>query len=289
MPELPEVEVVRAGLASHVLSRPIAKVNVFNPRAVRRQEGGADQLIGRLAGRQFSAAGRRGKFMWLTLDTPGEVLIVHLGMSGQMLVRPADAPLGSHTRIRVQFCDGGHLDFVDQRTFGYWLLDEWDDQAGVPQPITHIAPDLLDPLVAAKTAGEVELITRMRTRARGIKALLLDQGMISGIGNIYADEMLWRSSIHGNQPANTLTIEQSEELLRHGREVLTEALAAGGTTFDAMYVNVDGASGYFERALAVYGKQGEPCPRCGEQVVREKFANRSSHRCPVCQVWPLVK
>lgn len=285
MPELPEVEVVRRGLAEHLCGRTVESVTVTHPRSVRRHIAGAADMAARLTGLTIAAARRRGKYLWLTFtDSDGApadtALVVHLGMSGQMLVQPADAPVEKHAHIRATLDDGRELRFVDQRTFGGWVLAPLVAVDGdlLPDLLAHIARDPLDPRF--DTEGVVAALRAKRTE---IKRVLLDQSVISGIGNIYADEALWRAKIHGARTAATLTRPVVRTLLAEARAVMTDALAAGGTSFDALYVNVNGESGYFERALAVYGRGDRPCPRCGAPIVREKFMNRSSFSCPRCQ------
>jgi formamidopyrimidine-DNA glycosylase len=296
VPELPEVETVRAGLQRWVAGRTIATAEVRHPRAVRRHvEGGAD-LAERLAGRTITGASRRGKYLWLPLrepgrsdepvrtDDPGRCLIVHLGMSGQLLVQPQDAPQEKHLHVRVRFTDGGReLRFVDQRTFGGMLLDDLvpaldRPQEQLPARIAHIARDPLDPCF-----DEALLRRRLRRRDTELKRALLDQSLVSGIGNIYADESLWRARLHGARRTSKLPAHAVTALLTGVREVLQDAVRAGGTSFDALYVNVNGESGYFDRSLAVYGQEGRPCPRCGTAIRRMRFMNRSSFFCPRCQ------
>ena len=289
MPELPEVEVVRGGLQRWVAGRRIAAVEVAHPRAVRRHEAGAADFTSRLAGRTVACASRRGKYLWLPLaDGPGapeSALVGHLGMSGQLLVLPADAPDEVHLRVRVRFADDGpELRFVDQRTFGgLAVADLVDDGAGgrVPAPVAHIARDPLDPAF-----DEDAFVRRVRSRDSEIKRILLDQTVASGVGNIYADEALWRARIHGGRPGRRLSSAQVRELLGAVRAVMGEALEQGGTSFDALYVNVNGESGYFDRSLSAYGQEGEPCPRCGTPIRRIAFMNRSSYFCPACQPAP---
>lgn len=285
MPELPEVEVVRRGLDEHVRGRVINSVTVTHSRSVRRHIAGAADLAARLTGLRVAAARRRGKYLWLTFDESesgsGDIaLVVHLGMSGQMLVRPADAPVEKHAHIRADLDDGTELRFVDQRTFGGWALAPLVEVDGtaVPEPVAHIARDPLDPRFDIEAA-----VAAVRGKRTEIKRVLLDQTVVSGIGNIYADEALWRTRIHGGRTAADLARPVVHTLLGEVRAVMTDALAAGGTSFDALYVNVNGQSGYFERALAVYGRGDEPCTRCGAPIVREKFMNRSSYSCPRCQ------
>jgi formamidopyrimidine-DNA glycosylase len=279
VPELPEVETVRQGLASWVVGRSISAVEVLHPRAVRRHPAGAADFTGVLAGRTILAANRRGKYLWLPLDS-GDAVIGHLGMSGQLLIQPATAPDGPHLRIRFDFADGGHqLRFVDQRTFGGLAVSPGGAQ--LPGEIAHIARDPMDPLF-----DDGAFVARLRTRHTEVKRALLDQTLISGVGNIYADEALWRAALHGRRPTDALTRPAVRRLLGHVRDVLGEALKQGGTSFDALYVNVNGESGYFDRSLNAYGREGLPCRRCGATMRREAFMNRSSFFCPRCQPAP---
>jgi formamidopyrimidine-DNA glycosylase len=217
--------------------------------------------------------------LWLPLDS-GDALLAHLGMSGQLLVVPADRAPERHLHVRVGFADGGpELRFVDQRTFGG--LSVVPDGAELPAPIVHIARDPLDP-----DFDDDVFVTALRKRRTGVKRALLDQTLVSGIGNIYADEALWRARLHYARPTETLTGPEIARLMAAVRAVLTDALTAGGTSFDALYVNVNGESGYFDRSLAVYGQEGEPCPRCGAPIRRDAFMNRSAYTCPRCQPRP---
>lgn len=285
MPELPEVEVVRRGLADHVVGRTIGVVKVHHPRAVRRHEHGPDDFAAQLAGTTFERACRRGKYLWLPLRSPDgrqdAALVAHLGMSGQLLVQPPDEPDEVHLRIRFTFTDEGpELRFVDQRTFGALSVSDLDD-AATPEQIAHIA---LDPLDAR--FDDAAFTAAVRARRTGVKRALLDQSLISGVGNIYADEALWRARLHWARPTRTLTRPVVTTLLAGLRDVMGAALAAGGTSFDSLYVDVNGASGYFERGLDVYGREGEPCRRCGTAIRRDPFMNRSSYTCPRCQPHP---
>lgn len=341
MPELPEVETVRAGIADHSLGRPVRAVRVVDARSLRRHLPGPAHFEAALTGRALRGAYRRGKYLWLTLSEPDgtladEALVVHLGMSGQLLVRdePSDKPSeesggepGTETEARAAFeaeprhlrvalelgpvgatCSasgaGQRLLFVDQRIFGGMFLSplvpDVPAAAGevasegsavperflVPQAVKHIARDPLDEFFDPAAVRRKFLRT-----SSGIKKVLLDQSVISGVGNIYADEALWRARLHYAKPARTLTAAQTRDLLEAVTQVLRESLAAGGTSFDALYVNVLGESGYFERSLNAYGRAGEPCHRCAEAgrtslIVREPFQNRSSYRCPHCQRAP---
>jgi formamidopyrimidine-DNA glycosylase len=279
MPELPEVEVVRRGLERWVVGRTVDTVEVFHPRAVRRHLSGAEDFAAAIAGQRVEAARRRGKYLWLPLSS-GDAIVGHLGMSGQLLVvEPVTEP-GPHLRVRLTFTDGGpELRFVDQRTFGGLIVVR--DASEPPQLIAHIAPDPLD-----AAFDDAAFARALSTRGSGVKRVLLDQAVISGIGNIYADEALWRARIHYATPAQSLTAEQAQALLDSARAVMQSALMAGGTSFDSLYVNVNGESGYFDRSLDAYGRTGEPCHRCGAPIRREPFMNRSSFLCPVCQPAP---
>jgi formamidopyrimidine-DNA glycosylase len=323
VPELPEVEVVRLGLAPAVTGASVTAVTVYDERSLRRHPGPAEDFIDRLTGRILRHASRRGKFLWLPLGpeiqenrmlapiaaadlrageavTPGfrkgnaaegagvtrEALVVHLGMSGQVLLRERGTD-DARTRIRIDLEHPQHgplrLNFVDQRIFGSMAIDDLvpaPDLPGqlIPATVTHIARDPLDPHF-----DDRRFFAALARRNSAVKRAILDQNLISGIGNIYADEALWAARIHYEQPAASLGMARSKTLLAEVRLVLAQALADGGTSFDAQYVNVNGASGYFAHSLNVYGRQGESCPRCGRPVVREKFMNRGSHFCPFCQ------
>ena len=289
MPELPEVEVVRRGLERWVAGRTVAAVEVHHPRAVRRHLEGAEHFVAALTGRTLTAAHRRGKYLWLPLaeadGTPaGQALVAHLGMSGQLLVEKPAQPDETHLRARFTFTDGGReLRFVDQRTFGGLAVEEADGEQ-IPSRLAHIAIDPLDD--SFDTDGFSAALRRRRTE---VKRALLDQTLIGGVGNIYADESLWRARLHGNRPTDRLTLAQVTDLLDGVRDVLGEALAQGGTSFDSLYVDVNGQSGYFSRFLAVYGQADRPCPRCGTPIRRESFMNRSSYSCPRCQPRPRAR
>jgi formamidopyrimidine-DNA glycosylase len=284
VPELPEVEVVRAGLERHVLGATITRVDVLHPRPVRRDPRGPTGFAEALTGRRLVAARRRGKYLWLPLDN-GDALLGHLGMSGQLLVQPPDAPPERHLRVRFALSgsdEGRDLRFVDQRMFGGLAVSAGG--AELPAEIAHIARDPLDP-----EFDDDLFVRRARRRSAGVKRLLLDQGLISGVGNIYADEALWRARIHGDRPGDRLTGPQLRGLLEHARVVMSEALGQGGTSFDALYVNVNGESGYFDRSLHAYGREQEPCERCGTPIRRIAFMNRSSYFCPRCQPAPRIR
>ena len=357
MPELPEVEVVRRGLARWLRGARIGRVEVLHPRPVRRHEPGPADFAARLTGATVLDAVRRGKFLWLPLDT-GEALLAHLGMSGQLLLAAHGQDDERHLRVRLAVTAPpeppgpdpspagplpaesfpaessptepsptesspteplpagqppagqqpaglqpaglppiSQLRFVDQRMFGGLAVvplvptpdglpagigGGWEPSSPLlPPQVVHIARDPLDPHL-----DEVALAVRLRGRRTGLKRALLDQTLISGIGNIYADEALWRARLHYARPTRTLTGPAVHRLLGEVRAVMTQALAAGGTSFDSLYVNVNGESGYFDRSLDVYGLAGQPCHRCGTPIRRDAFMNRSSYTCPHCQPRP---
>lgn len=283
---------VRRGLERHVVGRTVRTVQVLHPRAVRRHLAGPADFEAAVSGLTITGARRRGKYLWLPVThddsagSPGtpsvaeDALLAHLGMSGQLLLGEPASPLSPHVRVRFTFADSGpDLRFTDQRTFGHLMLARGG--ASLPRPIAHIAPD---PMEAA--FDDAAVITKLRARRAGIKAALLDQSLVSGVGNIYADEALWRAETHWARPAASLSRAAAARVLASVREVLAEALVAGGTSFDSLYVNVNGESGYFGRSLAVYGREGLPCPRCGSPIRRDRFMNRSAYSCPTCQPRP---
>ena len=308
---------VRRGLDDHVVGRRIETARFIGARVARRHLPGPIDLADRLRGNVVQAAQRRGKYLWLVLEAPDghpQGLVIHLGMSGQLLVEAAGAPRETHLHATFDFADEGpQLRFVDQRTFGGLALAElvpdlyaMDVQVvdhdgpdlgvqdlgvrslgvvprtwGIPESITHIAPD---PLEAAFEQAAV--IARLKARHTAVKRCLLDQGLVSGIGNIYADEALWRARVHGEREAAAMSKPALGRLIEQARNVMLEALGQGGTSFDALYVNVNGASGFFDRSLSAYGREGRPCARCGTLIRREAFMNRSSYSCPRCQPRP---
>jgi formamidopyrimidine-DNA glycosylase len=299
VPELPEVEVVRLGLEPAVTGALVSAVEVFDERSLRRHNPAAGPFVERLTGRRMRAAVRRGKFLWMPLEPARSseapvALVAHLGMSGQVLLREPGAPDDRNVRVRLHVEHPLHgelrVDFADQRIFGSMAIDRLvptadgrpgglgDEMPLVPGQVAHIGRDPLDPAF-----DESAFLAALATRSSGIKRVLLDQQVASGIGNIYADEALWGARIHFEQPARSLGRMRARRLLAEVCLVLGRALAEGGTSFDAQYVNVNGASGYFSHSLNAYGRQARPCPRCGRPIVRVPFMNRSSHLCPHCQ------
>lgn len=299
MPELPEVEVVRAGLEPALVGATISSVEVFDQRSLKRHDRGLGDFEAMITGARILAVGRRGKFLWMPLSDDFAV-VGHLGMSGRMLLRAPGDQSDRHVRIRltVEHPEHGELCwvFADQRIFGSLAIDQLVDAASVdagwfghadvggawrhkiPSQVAHIARDPLDACF-----DDEAWISAAKMSQVGIKRLLLDQNRMSGVGNIYADESLWLAKLHYETPAADISVRKLRELLGAVREVLAKALAEGGTSFDAQYVNVNGASGYFAHSLNVYGQQGRPCPRCGGNIRRDTFMNRGSHLCPNCQ------
>ena len=275
---------VRAGLAPAVVGSRVSAVSVFDERALTRHAAGASDFVARLEGRTIASAERRGKFLWLPLDAGDAALIAHLGMSGQMLLRAPDASAERHERIRLHIEHPAHGElavvFADQRTFGSLAVDALipDGPTSVPSQVAHIARDPIDPAF-----DDARFREALRVRRSAIKRVLLDQSVISGVGNIYADESLWAARIHPETPASVLSTRAVHRLLAEVRGVLAKALAEGGTSFDAQYVNVNGQAGYFAHSLNAYGRGGKSCARCGGPIRREAFMNRSSHYCPRCQ------
>nr|WP_276518972.1 bifunctional DNA-formamidopyrimidine glycosylase/DNA-(apurinic or apyrimidinic site) lyase [Micrococcus endophyticus] len=292
---MPEAEVVRRGLARWATDAVAGALQVHDPRSLRRSPGGPEALRARLEGARLAEPARRGKFLWLPLADADEAVVVHLGMSGQILMEEPGAPDQRHLRLRlpVTAADGAarELRFVDQRIFGGWWLDTLhpDDAAGgepIPATAAHIALDPLHPLFDADAVH-----ARLARRRSTLKRALLDQSLVSGIGNIYADEALWGARLHPERPTERMRRADTRRLMAAVQDVMRRALAVGGTSFDALYVNVDGRSGYFARSLDAYGRTGRPCRRCAEEgveslIVREPFMNRASHRCPRCQPTP---
>lgn len=300
MPELPEVEVVRSGLDPVITGALITRVVVHDPRSLKRHPGPPEDFVATLQGRRVLAAVRRGKFLWFPLEGTHQALVCHLGMSGQVLLGELDADFGPHLRIgfwvTTQSGKDMRIGFVDQRIFGSMAIDDLvptpdgfpgghgSDACVIPRSVTHIARDPLDPHFDERAWSRA-----LRTKKTELKRALLDQNLISGIGNIYADEALWATKRHYQHPTERLTARDTAAIVQAVREVLHKALAEGGTSFDQQYVNVNGKGGYFAHSLEAYGRDGQACSRCGAIIHREPFMNRSSHRCPRCQRKPRTR
>jgi formamidopyrimidine-DNA glycosylase len=300
MPELPEVEVVRAGVAPVITGATIDSVEVYEPRSLKRHPGPPEDFVRLVEGSRVVAAVRRGKFLWFPLGGTETALVCHLGMSGQVLLGDESADFGRHLRIGFSLTTATgapqRIGFVDQRIFGSMAIDELvptpdgfpgghgSEEAVIPRSVAHIARDPLDPHFDERTWSRA-----LRSKKTELKRALLDQQLISGIGNIYADEALWATKRHYQHPTQSLRPRDTATLLQAVRDVLVKALAEGGTSFDQQYVNVNGQSGYFAHSLEAYGQDGRACSRCGSIIHREPFMNRSSHRCPRCQRKPRTR
>ena len=283
MPELPEVEVVRKGLAKHVKNRKISNAKVRNNRALRNFEFSIKTFEKTVAGFTINSVERRGKFLWMTLKNSSQAISAHLGMSGQMLMVKKNEKPSTHARVTFDFSDTKRsLHFIDQRTFGWVNLEELveaKDKRLVPQSVLHISPDLFE-----ETFDLDKTISNIKKRKTGIKQALLNQEIVAGIGNIYADEALWLAKTHWADVCENLSEKKIKEILISAKEVMAKALEKGGTSFDDLYIDVNGESGYFENELNAYGREGERCYRCDLEMVREAFSNnRSSTICPNCQ------
>lgn len=278
MPELPEVETVRRGLAPYIVGKTIRDVEVLDARSLKKDS--VKHFKSTLAQRRITGIERRGKFLWLILDNSPNVVVIHLGMSGQVLLEAHSSQMHSHVRINIALKNASReIRFRDQRLFGGLHLDTL--QGDTPTSVSHIAPDFFD------TRFDLDWVLKnLSKRTAGIKSLLLNQNIISGVGNIYADEALWLAKVHYLTPGNRLSKSRLETLLLSAQEVMAKAIKAGGTSFDDLYVNVNGESGWFELELNAYGREDEPCSRCGRLIVREAWSNRSSYRCPRCQPKP---
>ena len=283
MPELPEVEVVRKGLAKHVKNRKISNAKVRNNRALRNFEFSSKTFEKTVSGFTINSVERRGKFLWMTLKNSSQAISAHLGMSGQMLMVKKDEKPSTHARVTFDFSDTKRsLHFIDQRTFGWVNLEELveaKDKRLVPKSVLHISPDLFE-----ETFDMDKTISNIKRRKTGIKQALLNQEIVAGIGNIYADEALWLAKTHWATVCEELDEKKIKEILISAKEVMAKALEKGGTSFDDLYIDVNGESGYFENELNAYGREGERCYRCDLEMVREAFSNnRSSTICPNCQ------
>lgn len=313
MPELPEVETVRAGLAPALTNATVTAIDVLDSRSFKRHIGGVEDFIATMVGSKILAVVRRGKFLWMPLEMPNGrnaghtlAMVGHLGMSGQMLLRTPGFAEDKLTRVVIHAVsekgEEVEMRFIDQRLFGSLAIDDLvpttDSLPGgfsdgldislsgesawwqnlIPASAAHIMRDPLD-----QDFDEKFVLAKFKKKNSGIKRVLLDQQTLSGIGNIYADEALWRSQLHYDQPAASLSGPKAKELLQHVREILAKAVTEGGTSFDEQYKNVNGESGYFAVSLNAYGMTGLPCKRCGTQIKRENWMNRGSHFCPKCQ------
>jgi formamidopyrimidine-DNA glycosylase len=301
VPELPEVETVRAGLAKSITGATIKDVVIHDARSLKRHLSGVADFTNKLVGKRVLDVVRRGKFLWLPLSGESSALVGHLGMSGQMLIRTKDHPEDKLNRVTINFDSkskrGLELRFVDQRIFGSLAIDplvktpdglQGGFSAGknhnqpwqnlISQSAAHIARDPLDELFDKEL-----VIAKMRAKKTSIKRALLDQNLVSGIGNIYADESLWLAKLHFDRQADGISKAKLKQLMVIVRDVLERATKQGGTSFDQQYKNVNGEAGYFSQQLFAYGQTDKPCARCQTPIRRQAWANRGSHFCPRCQ------
>jgi formamidopyrimidine-DNA glycosylase len=301
MPELPEVETVRAGLAKSISGSRITGLKIHDSRSLKRHLSGPGDFRKKLVGAKVLDVVRRGKFLWLPLDSGATALVGHLGMSGQMLIRTADYPADNLNRVTIEFetTKGKPLElrFVDQRIFGSLAIDDLVEtrdggtggfSAGknqskpwqnlIPVSAAHIARDPLD-----DAFDQEAVVSKMRGKKSGIKRVILDQNLVSGIGNIYADESLWLAKLHFDRSADGISKAKLTELMEISKQVLAAAVKQGGTSFDEQYKNVNGEAGYFSQQLFAYGQTDRPCARCQTPIRRQAWANRGSHFCPRCQ------
>jgi formamidopyrimidine-DNA glycosylase len=276
MPELPEVEIVRLGLAHLLTGYTFRSALDMHQRTLKSS---SLKPLTAVVGARIMSLNRRGKFLWFELNRDF-ALVAHLGMSGQFLVAKKNRPDPGHVRAHFRLTRGTmkrEISFNDRRTFGWLSVEQLID--GIPQSALHIAVDPFDPLFDRNA-----VIKRIKSRKAEIKSVILNQEIISGVGNIYADESLWRAKIHPETPACDLSVRKIGALVDAAKTVMVEAIEAGSTSFDALYINVNGKSGYFKMSLAAYGQERQPCPRCGQEIRRIAFTSRSSHFCPKCQV-----
>ena len=282
MPELPEVEVVRRALEREVAGREVTSALVTGPRTVRRHP--ADALVERLRGATLGPAGRVGKFLLLPLDDGAESLVIHLRMSGQLLLAASDRPLARHTHAVLRLSDGRELRFVDPRTFGELFLAESPPRGSGPSTerpaaLAHLGPDPLSPVWSAARLGQA-----LAGRRGRLKLLLMDQRFVAGIGNIYSDEALFEARLRYDRPAGSLSGDEIGRLHRAVRRTLREAVRHGGSSLrDAQYVDLFGAPGKYQLRHRVYGREGQGCPRCGGPVRRVPCGGRSTFLCGGCQ------
>jgi formamidopyrimidine-DNA glycosylase len=282
VPELPEVEVVRRGLEREVAGREVTSASVTGARTVRRQA--PEDLVDRLRGATLGPAARIGKFLLVPLDDGAETLVIHLRMSGQLLLTVPDRPLARHTHAVLGLSDGRELRFVDPRTFGELFVAESlpggsGGSPGRPAALAHLGPDPLSARWSAVALGQA-----LAGRKGRLKLLLMDQRFVAGIGNIYSDEALFEARLRYDRPAGSLSGDEVARLHRAVRMTLREAVRHRGSSLrDAQYVDLFGAPGAYQLRHRVYGREGEPCPRCGGPVRRIPFGGRSTFLCETCQ------
>lgn len=278
MPELPEVETIRRDVEKEFAGKRVKKVDVAGARAVRRHRDAAE-FAAQLDGRRLTAAQRRGKYLLLRLDN-GDVLVVHLGMSGQLLRADPKEALAKHTHVVIWFTGAPQLRFVDPRTFGEMFVTRPEELEKELPELAHLGFDPLDEQMAWTRFSQ--LLAARRTK---LKPLLMDQRFVAGIGNMYADEILFTAGLRHDRSSDSLTPQETRRLYRSMVETLQEAIKHRGSTLaDEQYRDIFGEVGEFQRLHNVYSREGEACPRCRSRIVRVKEAGRSTYFCPKCQV-----
>lgn len=277
MPELPEVEVIRRDLERDTVGKRIKDVQVKLPRIIRRHKN-KKEFTDALAGAKITKVDRRGKYLLMHLDS-GRVLVMHLGMSGRIERTTGRKSVEKHTHVVIKFSTGGELRFIDMRQFGELFVAAEDGLDGVKE-LSHIALDPLGDSFTWQVFSEIVSSRKMK-----LKSLLMDQKFISGIGNIYSDEILWAAGLRHDRQSDSLTSQEVRRMYRAMQEVLQEGIRHGGVTLeDETYRNLYGKTGEFQQHLKAYGREGEPCRRCRTPIVRERWGNRSTYFCRQCQV-----
>lgn len=278
MPELPEVETIRRDIEKQFSAKRIKRVEISGARVLRRHAS-AQELVARVEGHKLSSVRRRGKYLLLCLDS-GDVLVVHLGMSGQLLTADPNEPRPKHTHAVIWFAGAPQLRFVDPRTFGELFVTTPDHlETGVPE-LAHLGFDPLDEAMSWQRFAQL-----LGARRSKLKPLMMDQRFLAGIGNMYADEILFAAGIRPERNSDSLSPEECRRLYRSMVETLQEAVKHRGSSLaDEQYRDLFGEVGAYQRLHNVYGRADEPCPRCHQRIVRVKANGRSSYFCPHCQV-----
>jgi formamidopyrimidine-DNA glycosylase len=280
MPELPEVETIKRDLEKEIVTKRVKSVEVFLPRSIRRHED-KDDFIKRVEGRKVLGIRRRGKYLLIDLDADKDVLVVHLGMSGQLLrAKSAKEPLVKHTHVVITFTQSGQIRFVDPRTFGEMFVTHADDLDKAVPELEHLGFDPVDDVMSWTRFGA--LLDKRHTQ---LKTLLMDQQFVAGIGNIYSDEILFAAGLRYDRLSDSLSAQEVRRLYRGMIETLAEAIKHRGSSLaDEQYRDLFGAVGDYQGQHQVYDREGQPCRRCRHEVVRLKVNGRSTFMCETCQV-----